>query len=190
MTIQQLFIASNQALKSVIEQIKDDQWTLDMPAGSSRQPTDLRTAVRYHTYDDAWVPSVLAGKTKDEVGQTYEFLLDNDDVLANYLKYNQLANQAVEGFDDLQHTAHLSYGDFPAHDYLQHIISFRAFRAYDIAKLIGGDTTMDADLVAALTEEFSPVVGAYRRMGVFPPAVTVPDDAAPQVKLLAMVGRS
>jgi uncharacterized protein (TIGR03086 family) len=189
MTIQELFITSNQALQKVIAQITDDQWELAMPPGSSSKPTKLGEAVCYHTYDDAWVPDVLAGKTKDEVGDVYEQLLTTGDIQKNYSEYNERAIAAVRDFDDLERTVHLSYGEFPARDYLQHIISFRAFRSYDIAKLIGADTTMAPDFVQALLDEFSPVIEGYRQMGVFPPAVSVADDASPQTKLLAMVGR-
>ncbi len=189
MTIQDLFVTSNQALLRVIDQIKADQWELDLPKGMSRKPATLKQAVRYHTYDDAWVPDVLAGKTKTEVGDIYEELLANDYIVNQYRKYNQTAIEAVKAFTDLERLTYLSYGDFPARDYLQHIISFRAFRSYDIAKLIGIDTTMDDNFVEALTNEFSPVVESYRQMGVFQPEIEVPSSASPQAKLIAMVGR-
>jgi len=189
MTIQELFIMSNKALLKVIVQITDDQWDLEMPPGMSSKPGTLGEAVRYHTYDDAWVPDVLAGKTKAEVGDVYEHLLKDGDIQANYSHFNTHAIDAVREFKDLDRITHLSYGDFPAKDYLQHIISFRAFRSYDIAKLIGANTTMADDFVQALTDEFSPVIEGYRQMGVFPPAIKVADDASPQTKLLAMVGR-
>lgn len=190
MTIQELFIMSNQELRKVVDQITGDQWDLAMPPGLSSKPTNLKDAVRYHTYDDAWVSDVLASKTKEEVGKIYESILSNEDIIATYDRYNESAIDAVREFEDLTRTTHLSYGDFPARDYLQHIISFRAFRSYDIAKLIGTDTTMESDFVEALLEEFSPVIEDYRQMGVFPPAIQVSSDASPQVKLLAMVGRS
>jgi uncharacterized protein (TIGR03086 family) len=190
MTIQELFIASNQQLQKSINQISDEQWDMPMPAGTTREPTTLQQAVRYHTYDDAWVPDVLAGKTKEEVGDSYEHLLSDEAVLPNYNEYNTRAVEAVASITDLTPMTHLSYGDFPTRDYLQHIISFRAFRAYDIAKLIGADTTLPDDFVTALLEEFSPVIESYRQMGVFPPALAVAPDASPQVKLLAMVGRA
>lgn len=189
MTIQELFIQSNETLKSVIDQITDDQWQLDMPAGTSKNPTKLQQAVNYHTYDDAWVPDVLAGKTKDEVGDMYEFILSASDSKAQYDTYNTAAVEAAREFQELDKTVHLSYGDFPARDYFQHIISFRAFRAYDIAKLIGADTKLPDDFVQALWDEFTPVIEGYRKMGVFPSALEVPEDADLQTKLLGLVGR-
>jgi len=193
MTIQELFIRSNQALQAVVSQIKDGQWELKMPAVSSYSPTPqpLKEAVQYHIYDDAWVPDVLAGKTAADVGDRYEHLRTTDAVQDEYRAYNQRANDAVRTLadTDLAHMTHLSYGDFPARDYLQHITAFRAFRSYDIAKLIGVDTTMEADFVQALTDEYSPVVATYRQMGVFPPPLSAAGDASPQAKLLAMMGR-
>jgi hypothetical protein len=190
MTIQELFIMSNQELQRIIDQIAADQWNLDMPAGTSRNATTLKEAVRYHIYDDAWVPDVLAGKTIEEVGDIYEHLRHSNNIVADYSMYNQHAIDAVLGFTNLDMITHLSYGDFPASEYLQHIISFRAFRSYDIAKLLGADTTMHPEFVEALLAEFSPVVERYREMGVFPPALDVANDASPQTKLLAMVGRA
>ena len=49
---------------------------------------------------------------------------------------------------------------------------------------------MDEAFVQALIKEFSPVVDSYRQMGVFPPALPAVENADPQTKLLAMVGRS
>jgi hypothetical protein len=189
MTIQELFIRSNQAMQVSVSHIADDQWELAMPPGTSTKPSTLGEAIRYHTYDDAWVPDVLAGKTKAEVGDIYEPLLTTENVRADYATYNQRACEVVGDFTELDRITHLSYGDFPAREYLQHIISFRAFRSYDIARLIGADTTMAADFVQALFDEFSPVIEGYLQMGVFPPAITVAADANAQTKLLAMVGR-
>ena len=189
MTIQELFIASNKALQRSVDHIRENQWDLPMPKGTSRKPTTLREAVRHHTYDDAWVPDVLAGKTKEEVGDTYDYLLTTGNVVANFSEYNQRAIDAVSDFKHLDDIVHLSYGDYPAREYLQHITSFRAFRSYDIAKLIDGDITMDPEFVEALMDEFSPVVEWYRRIGIFPEPIEVADDATPQEKLLAMVGR-
>jgi uncharacterized protein (TIGR03086 family) len=192
MTIQELFIQSNQALGAVIDQISADRWDVPLPLGMSNGPTTLDGAVRRHTYDDAWVPDVLAGKTKEEVGTIHESLLETPqaDIISAYDTNNTIAINAVRDFTELDKIVHLSYGDFPAGEYLQHIVSFRAFRAYDIARLIGADTKLPDDLVQALWDEFTPVIENYRKMGVFPPAIEVPDDADLQTKLLAMVGKS
>ncbi len=189
MTIQELFIRTNEELKKVVDQIKDDQWDIVLPAEITFKPANLKEAVDSHAYDDAWVPDVLAGKTKEEVGDAYDFILTATDTKATYAMYNQKAIDAVREFTDLEKIVHLSYGDFKAKEYLQHISCYRGFRVYDLAELIGADTVMATDLVEAMWNEYAPLVDDYRAMGVFPPAIDVKDDADLQTKLLALVGR-
>lgn len=190
MTIQELFIRSNQELQKVINQIKDDQWSIQMPEGLTTNPTTLRQAVAYHAYDDAWVPDILDGKTADQVGDRFEAILNLKDPTHDFATYSALAIASVQGFTDLTKTTHLSYGDFPARDYLQHITSFRGLRVYDIAKLIGADTTMADDFVQGMWDEFSPIAEDYRQMGVFPAAIEVAENADLQTRFLALVGRT
>ena len=63
-------------------------------------------------------------------------------------------------------------------------------RAHDIARVIGVDSTLPPELVAGLWEELSPHAEEWRAMGVFGPAVAVPDDASPRAKLLGLTGRN
>jgi hypothetical protein len=138
MTEQQLFIGVNQKLLEVIEQSDEAKWNQPAPAEMTWQPgMSLRDLINYHAYDDAWVPEVLAGKTKEEVGDKYDGDLLKDDPKGNYRKFNQQAGQAVKNFSELDKTVHLSYGDFPARDYLWHISFFRGLRAYDFNNLFG-----------------------------------------------------
>ena len=69
------------------------------------------------------------------------------------------------------------------------ITYFRGSRVYDIARFIGADTTMPADLVQGLWDVLSPQAEEWRKLGVFGPAVKVPDDAPLQNRLLALMGR-
>jgi hypothetical protein len=192
MTIQELCIASNETEQKIVEQIADDQWELMMPEKITRGPMSIMEVVRYHVWDSAWIPDGLAGKTIEEVGNCHEHLLEltSKELKSNFTKYNQRAIAAVRDLTDLDRIVHLSYGDFPAREYLQHNVSVRAFWSYDIAKLIGANTTMADDFVQALMDEFSPVVEGYRQRGLFPPGIEVASDASSQTKLLAMVGRA
>jgi hypothetical protein len=191
MTIKELFIASNETEQRVVEQIAGDQWGLMMPERITRRPMSLLEVVRYHVWDSAWIPDGLSGKTVAEVGNRHEHLLKltSKELKGNFVQYNQLAIDAVRALADLERIVHLTYGDFPAREYLQHNVSIRAFWSYDISKLIGVDFTMADDFVQALAEEFSPVIEGYRKMGHFPPEIEAPSDASPQTRLLAMVGR-
>jgi uncharacterized protein (TIGR03086 family) len=190
MKIQDTWLEAQKALKDVVNQIKDEQWDMQVPKEMIRtEKATLREIINYHSYDDAWVPDVLAGKTKEEVGGRYDGDLLKDDPLKNYNNYSDIAADAVAKFDDISKIVHLSYGDWSAEDYLQHTGSFRGFRSWDIAKLIGVDFAMSPELIEGLNEFIAPNVEEWRKMGVFGPEVEVASDADAQTKLLGLVGR-
>ena len=186
-----VFILADEALKSVVDQIRDDQWEQRVPDDmSARRPgLTLRQIINYHAYDDAWVPDVLAGRTIEEVGDRYDGDLLGDHPKPNFAAIVETAVLAVRAFDDLDRTVHLSYGDYPAREYLRHITSFRGLRVCDIAKFIGADTTMSDALVQGLWDEIAPDAEQWRQMGVFGPAVAVLDSAPLQDRLLGLTGR-
>ncbi|MCX6363179.1 MAG: TIGR03086 family protein [Actinobacteria bacterium] len=185
-----VFILADEALKNVVDQIRDDQWDSRVPDDMTRKPgTTLRQTINYHAYDDAWVPEVLAGKTIAEVGDKYDGDLLGDHPKLNFAAIVETAVLTVRAFDDLDRIVHLSYGDFPAREYLKHITSFRGLRVYDLARFIGADTTLPDDLVQGLWDEIAPDAEAWRQMGVFGPAVAVPESAPLQDRLLGLTGR-
>jgi hypothetical protein len=59
----------------------------------------------------------------------------------------------------------------------------------DIAKWIGADTRLPDDLVQGMWDEFVPEIEEWRAMGVFGPAVPVPEEASLQDRLLGLAGR-
>lgn len=186
-----VFILADEALKHVVDQIGDDQWDTKVPDDMSpRRPgVTLRQIINYHAYDGAWVPDVLAGKTIEEVGTTWDGDLLGDHPKLNFASIVETAVMTVRGFDDLERTVHLSYGDYTAREYLKHITCFRGLRIYDIADFIGADTTMPDDLVQGLWDEIAPEAEQWRQMGVFGPAVDVPEAAPLQDRLLGLTGR-
>jgi uncharacterized protein (TIGR03086 family) len=184
-----VFILSEQALAGVIEQIRPDQWDQRKPEWfqSGQGDASLRQIVNYHAYDSAWVPDVLAGKTMAEVGDVFEHIKTDPHV--GYRQHSESAIAAARRLDDPDRVVHLSYGDFPAREYLKHITSFRGFRAYDIARWIGVSTELPADLVQGMWDELVPEIDAWRVMGVYGPEVAVPEDAPMQDRLLGLAGR-
>lgn len=189
MRIQDLFLRSNVELARVVDAIGDEQWDLPLPEHASWSPMDLRAAIAYHAYDDAWVPDVLAGKSAEQAGDAFDGLRASHDPRGVYVEQNRRASEAVRGFDDLDRVTHLSYGDFPAREFLQHITSFRTVRSYDLARLIGLEPDLPEDFLVGVEEEFAPHMTQYRDMGVFPPAKPVAPDASTQARVMAMFGR-
>jgi len=185
----ELFLMSDAALRDVIDRIRPEQLELPVPAEWSQTPEPtLLDVVAAHAYDEAWVPDVLAGRTIDEVGDKYGGDLLGGDPLESYDRLNDAATVAVNRPIDPDDVVHLSYGDFPVTTYLEHISTYRAFQAWSIAKHIGLDYSLPPELVDALYEIVVPQIDDWRAMGVFGPAVDVPEDADRETRLLGMTG--
>jgi uncharacterized protein (TIGR03086 family) len=157
--------------------------------GAAPSDVTLREIVAYHAYDSAWVPDVLAGRTVADVGDDHAGDLLGDDPKGAYRRWSERAVAAAEALDDPDRTVHLSYGDYPAREYLQHVTSFRGFRVYDLARWIGADTRMPAGLVEGMWAVLGPTMETWRAIGVYGPEVPVPDDAPLQDRLLGRSGR-
>jgi uncharacterized protein (TIGR03086 family) len=194
MTEQEVFVLADRTLNDVVAKISDDQWDIRMPASFARrgagEPPTLREIVNYHAYDDSWVADMLAGKTMEEAGpDNFKGDLLGATPKRAFAAVVDRACQAAQNCEDLAGTVHTSFGDFSARDYLIQITYFRGLRAHDIARVIGADPTLPADLVQGLWDELSPVADEWREMGAFPPRVAVPDDAPLQDRLLGLTGR-
>jgi uncharacterized protein (TIGR03086 family) len=190
----EVFVLADRALNGVVAQISEDQWPIELPPTFRMRRMDhtptLREIVNYHAYDDAWVPDTLSGKTMDEVGKDkFDGDLLGDDPAGAFAAIVEKACAAAEGFDDLERTLHLSFGDFPARHYFWQVNQFRALRAHDIAEVVGVSADLPDELVRGVWEEVSPHAEEWREIGVFPAAVPVPEDAPLLDRLLGLTGR-
>jgi hypothetical protein len=194
-----LFVLADRRLNEVVQQIRDDQWSLRIPewirlaSTTDRSTLTLRSLINYHAYDDMWVPDMVAGRTMAEAGADRwkgEDLL-GDEPKGSFSRIVERAVQAVASLApaDLDRTAHLSFGDFTVREYFWQITQFRMFRAYEFAVLIGVDPTLPVELVRGVRAQLEPNIEAWRAIGLFAPEVRVPADASEQDRLLGLAGR-
>ncbi|MDQ3761220.1 MAG: hypothetical protein M3460_05830 [Actinomycetota bacterium] len=189
-----MFVLADRALNDVVQQIKDNQWSVTMPASFVMRWTDhvptLREVINYHAYDDAWVPDMLAGRTMDQAGRDkFDGDLLGADPKASFAAIVDTACAAAMELDDLDRIVHCSFGDFTAREYFWQINSFRGLRAHDLALAIGVEPRLSDELVQGIWDEISPHVEEWRAIGVFPPAVPVPEGAPLLDRLLGITGR-
>ncbi|HKR51095.1 MAG TPA: hypothetical protein VJT72_16210 [Pseudonocardiaceae bacterium] len=189
-----VFVLADRVLNGVVQQVKDDQWTMTMPADFAMREADhpptLREIVNYHAYDDAWVPDMLAGRTMDEAGRDkFDGDLLGSDPKASFSAIVDTACAAAVQLDDPDRIVHCSFGDFSAREYFWQINGFRGLRAHDLALVIGVEPRLPDELVQGLWDEISPHVEEWRALGVFPAAVPVPKSAPLLDRLLGITGR-
>jgi uncharacterized protein (TIGR03086 family) len=194
LTEPEVFLLANHALNDVVGQIRDDQWSMQMPASFATRQTDrrptLREIINYHAYDDSWVPDMLAGKTMAEVGvDKFKGDLLADEPKLRFAEIVQKACAAASALDDLYRTVHCSFGDYPARGYLWQANMFRGLRAHDIAKVIGIDFEVPEALVQGIWDEIRPHAEEWRAIGVFAKEVAVPESAPLLDRLLGLTGR-
>jgi len=186
---QQLFLLADGALREVIDQFTAVTLELAVPAEwSTNKTTSMRGLLANHAKDEAWVPDVIAGTTISEVGEAWSGELLGSDPVASYDRLNDLAAAAVRRPIADGQVAHLSYGDFPVADFLQHTSFYRGFQAPLIAKVAGIRFRMSDDLVDALWSAVEPQIDQLRAIHVFGPPVEAPEDADRETLLLAMTG--
>jgi uncharacterized protein (TIGR03086 family) len=190
----EVFVLADQAINDVVSHIRDDQWAMPMPPSFARRQTDtvptLREIVGYHAYDDAWVPDMLAGRTMDEVGtEKFKGDLLGDDPIGNFAAIVEKAIAAARAVTDLERTVHTSFGEYTTREYFYQANMFRGLRARDIARVIGYQVTLPAELVQGIWDEIQPHAEEWRAIGVFAKAVPVPDDAPLLDRLLGLTGR-
>jgi hypothetical protein len=186
---QQLFLASDAALREVIDQFTPATLEFAVPAEwSTNKTTTMRGLLANHAKDEAWVPDVISGKTMDEVGDTWKGDLLGDDPVAAYDALNDLATAAVSKPIADGQIAHLSYGDFPVAIFLEHTSFYRGFQAPLIAKVAGIPFAMTDELVDLLWAAAEPQLDFLRSIHVFGPAVEVPEGSNRETQLLGMTG--
>jgi hypothetical protein len=193
MDARELFLLSDAALRSVIDRLSPADLDRPVPAewssGHRAAASTLRDIVARHAYDEAWIPDVLAGRTVDEVGDRWSGDLLGSDPIAAYDALNDAATAAMsDPALDTGMTVHFSYGDYPFAEGILHPTSYRAFQAWQIARLVGLEFHLSPELIAGLEQLILPTVPVLRGYGAFPPEQPVPEGADAETRLLCAVG--
>lgn len=187
---QDFFLAADAALAAVVDRLTPAQLELSAPADWTRRFTDptLAQIVLVHAHDEAFVPDVLAGRTLDEIGDRWEQVLEQTDVLGTYRSVYRAATDAVSSDLDPQAVVHFSYGDVPLAEALTHLANYRGVQAWQIAHLVGDDDHLPDDVVAGFEQFIVPNADTWRQWGVFAPAIEPPAGADRETRVLNALG--
>jgi len=183
--VQKIYARSSAAFGERVHAI-DERWNEPTPLPG----WTVRQLVNHLVNEERWTPPVLAGAAIKEVGSRFDGDLLGDDPVAAFDDAAAAALAAVRADSALEGTVHLSFGDHPAREYAMQLAADHLVHAWDLARAIGADETLDADAVTAVREWFQAMETTYRDMGVIGARVEIPVDAGTQAQLLAMMGRT
>jgi uncharacterized protein (TIGR03086 family) len=165
--------------------VRADQWHLPTPCAA----WDVWALVNHVVAENRWVPLLFAGRRVAEVGDRLDGDLLGANPQAAWDDCLTVAAEAINHDGAMVETVHLSFGDVQGQEYVIQLVADLVVHAWDLARAIGGDETLDASLVRAAAGWFSGVAEAARQAGIVAPPVPVPDTADAQTKLLADFGR-
>jgi uncharacterized protein (TIGR03086 family) len=164
--------------------VGEGQWTLPTPCTE----WNVRDLVHHLVHENRWTAPLMSGATLEEVGDRFEGdLLGGDPKSA----WQQSMDEAVKSVRvvPLNRTVHLSYGDVPARHYAFELAADHLIHAWDLARAIGADESLDRDLVELVYRKMKPREDALKASGLFGKRVEQPEDADLQTRLLAVYGR-
>jgi uncharacterized protein (TIGR03086 family) len=168
-----------------VQQIGDRQWQAVTPD----EDWNVRELVNHVVGEDLWVPPLLAGSTIAEVGDRFDGDVLGAQAVAAWTSASAAALLAVDANGAMDRIVHLSFGDFPGREYVMQLFADHLVHAWDLARAIGADERLDAELVASCATWFDAVEDAYRSVGAIAARPPVPGDADAQTVLLARFGR-
>ncbi|HEX2267532.1 MAG TPA: TIGR03086 family metal-binding protein [Actinomycetota bacterium] len=167
-----------------VQAVRDDQWTLPTPCAE----WNVRDLVHHLVHENRWTAPLMQGSTLEEVGDRFEGDLLGEDPKS---AWQQSVDEAVKSVRavPLNRTVHLSYGDVPARHYAFELATDHLIHAWDLARAIGADESLDQDLVELVYRKMKPREDALKVSGLFGTRVEPPEDADLQTRLLAVYGR-
>ena len=164
--------------------VRDDQWGEPTPCTQ----WSVRDLVNHVVAEELWTAPLLSGKTIQQVGSQY----DGDVLGDNPLRRARTAAEEVVAVVDAAvprgGQVHLSYGEEDMGEYVRQLCADHLVHGWDLAAATGGDTSMDAELVAEVGSWFATREAMYRGAGAVGPRASSTGD--PASDLLAGFGRS
>jgi uncharacterized protein (TIGR03086 family) len=151
---------------------------------------DVRALVEHVIGELLWTSPLLAGRTIADVGDSLAGDHVGTDAATGSAVAIAAAQDAVVDITDWSAPVHVSYGDVPAHAYVDEVATDVLVHTWDLARAVGADEQLDPELVQLALERLDGQQEMLASTGLFGTPVVVADDAPPQTRLLAALGRA
>ena len=179
------FEQASERFAALVHEIAPEAWRNETPCSE----WDVRALVNHVVAELLWAPPLVEGQTIEQVGDRFDGDVLGEDPARNTDASVAAAQRAFGEGGALERTVHLSFGDFSGDNYCWQLISDLVVHAWDLARGIGADDTMDQGLAEQVHDFVAPMVAQMAGSPYFAAPVSVGDDASPQQVLLAATGR-
>jgi uncharacterized protein (TIGR03086 family) len=136
---------------------------------------------------------LLGGTSRDAVISRLgdDLISDNDDVIGSFVGLAEEMRQGFAAEGGLDGTVDHPMGELPRSTFVGFRIMDNTTHAWDLARAIGADETLDGNLVQRMWDDIQPMAGGLAEMGIFGDSAsgTVGDDAPLQIRFLDLLGR-
>jgi uncharacterized protein (TIGR03086 family) len=150
----------------------------------------VRELLNHIVGGNLWAAELAGGKTIAEVGDRLDGDMLGADPQAAYRSSAKLAAAAFDAPGAMDAPCAVSYGPVPGSVYCGHRILDVAIHGWDLATATGQSTTLDPELVEAVSAIITPQIDMLSGSGMFGTTIGVGADVDAQTRLLAQLGRA
>ena len=184
MDVKSIFSRAVAMMSATVAKVEDHQLVSQTPCTE----WNLKQLLNHIASELAWMPPLLAGNTIAQVGSTLDGDLLGATPIEAMQKYITDAQTAVTTAA-VATSVHLSAGDTMAYKYIEEVAADVLIHGWDVAKSVGLDYKMDADLIEWEKIKMTELMQKYAGSNAFGAPLQVDNLASEQTKLLAMLGR-
>ena len=180
---------SSREFETRLRHVSDAHWELPTPCAE----WNVRELVNHMLLGTRMSVQLLAGASQQEtiarLGE--DMMADGRDPVADFVA---LAAQMQDGFaapGGLDGTVDHPMGQIPRTMFIGFRIGDNGTHAWDLARAIGADETLDANLVQRMWDDIQPMAGGLAGLGIFGDGASgdVGEDSPLQTRFLDVVGR-
>ena len=190
----ELFVMTEEMVVEVLGRIRDDDRDIVLPVMVGNPGTDPTTpmweAVEHHAEDDAGVPAVLNGRSRDAVDhhRSGRELL-GDDPMGQLTLLAGAASGAARTCVDGDAPVASPLGDVSTRDYLLQLTLTRCLLAHYVAAYLGSTACpLPEELARPLWELTGPDADTWRSRGFFRDPMPLPDHVSWRDRFLLSAG--
>lgn len=166
-----------------------DQWDLPTPCSE----WNVRDLVNHMLLGTRMTVQLLAGGSQQDAISALgdDLMADSQDPVADWVALADQMEAAFASPGGLEGTVDHPMGQIPRTTFIGFRIGDNATHAWDLARALGVDESLDADVVQRMWDDIQPMAAGLAEIGMFGDSSSgdVGDDDPLQIRFLDLMGR-